>query len=230
MSYPTSSSFPPNLFYDDSLINHKESLSPTNDSINQTLNQLLYQSSSLGGIQALLRLGRTRSTDEQLQHKAALTVGQLATNAVKLMPKAGVSGGVEGKNKDAIGHGARMMRSVYSASHIPSFPFLHFTDCYLLFLCFVVDCVRKWQLKKLVASLCSNWTLLAPNIPPTLKWQPRKPAVPYDWKMVVPQVHHQQLGQEMKNTNRNEHMKKIFFLFVVMIGFLRVLYTTKVAI
>ena len=66
--------------------------------------------SSAGGIQALLRLGRTRSTDEQLQHKAALTVGQLATNAVKLMPKGGVTGGVEGKNKDAIGHGARMMR------------------------------------------------------------------------------------------------------------------------
>ena len=63
-----------------------------------------------GGIQALLRLGRTRSTDEQLQHKAALTVGQLATNAVKLMPKAGaVAGGVVGKDRDSIGHGARMM-------------------------------------------------------------------------------------------------------------------------
>ena len=63
-----------------------------------------------GGIQALLRLGRTRSTDEQLQHKAALTVGQLATNAVKMMPsKGGVSGGEVGKNRDAIGHGARMM-------------------------------------------------------------------------------------------------------------------------
>lgn len=62
-----------------------------------------------GGIQALLRLGRTRSTDEQLQHKAALTVGQLATNAVKLMPKGGVTGGVVGKDRDAIGHGARMM-------------------------------------------------------------------------------------------------------------------------
>merc|ERR1711959_68697 len=39
-----------------------------------------------GGIQALLRLGRTRSTDDQLQYKAALTVGQLATNAVRLIP------------------------------------------------------------------------------------------------------------------------------------------------
>ena len=39
-----------------------------------------------GGIQALLRLGRTRSTDDQLQYKAALTLGQLASNAVKLLP------------------------------------------------------------------------------------------------------------------------------------------------
>ena len=42
-----------------------------------------------GGIQALLRLGRTRTTDEQLQYKAALTLGQLASNAVKLVPSAG---------------------------------------------------------------------------------------------------------------------------------------------
>lgn len=41
-----------------------------------------------GGIQALLRLGRVRSTDEQLQYKAALTIGQLASNAVKLIPNA----------------------------------------------------------------------------------------------------------------------------------------------
>jgi hypothetical protein len=41
-----------------------------------------------GGIQALLRLGRTRTTDEQLQYKAALTLGQLASNAVKLLPTA----------------------------------------------------------------------------------------------------------------------------------------------
>ncbi|CAM9506308.1 unnamed protein product, partial [Heterosigma akashiwo] len=33
-----------------------------------------------GGIQALLRLGRARSTDEELQYKAALTVGHLASN------------------------------------------------------------------------------------------------------------------------------------------------------
>ncbi len=39
-----------------------------------------------GGIQALLRLGRTRTTDEQLQYKASLTLGQLASNAVKLLP------------------------------------------------------------------------------------------------------------------------------------------------
>lgn len=40
-----------------------------------------------GGIQALLRLARARSTDEELQYKAALTVGHLAANAVKLLPK-----------------------------------------------------------------------------------------------------------------------------------------------
>jgi len=39
-----------------------------------------------GGIQALLRLGRSRATDDQLQYKAALTLGQLASNAVKMMP------------------------------------------------------------------------------------------------------------------------------------------------
>ena len=39
-----------------------------------------------GGIQALLRLGRERTTDEELQYKAALTVGTLASNAVKMMP------------------------------------------------------------------------------------------------------------------------------------------------
>merc|ERR1711988_2029505 len=44
-----------------------------------------------GGIQALLRLGRTRTTDDELQYKAALTVGNLAANAVKLLPK-GVNG------------------------------------------------------------------------------------------------------------------------------------------
>ncbi len=39
-----------------------------------------------GGIQALLRLGRTRSTDDQLQYKAALTLGQIASNAVRMLP------------------------------------------------------------------------------------------------------------------------------------------------
>merc|ERR1711959_833140 len=37
-----------------------------------------------GGIQALLRLGRTRTTDDELQYKAALTVGNLASNAVSM--------------------------------------------------------------------------------------------------------------------------------------------------
>ena len=44
-----------------------------------------------GGIQALLRLARARSTDEELQYKAALTVGHLASNAVRLLPGAGAS-------------------------------------------------------------------------------------------------------------------------------------------
>ena len=41
-----------------------------------------------GGIQALLRLARARSTDEELQYKAALTVGHLASNAVQMLPGA----------------------------------------------------------------------------------------------------------------------------------------------
>ena len=44
-----------------------------------------------GGIQALLRLARARSTDEELQYKAALTVGHLASNAVRLLPQAGAA-------------------------------------------------------------------------------------------------------------------------------------------
>ena len=66
-----------------------------------------------GGIQALLRLGRVRSTDEQLQYKAALTVGQLASNAVRLIPTGASSGErPDGSNASAIGHGANMMRRV----------------------------------------------------------------------------------------------------------------------
>ena len=46
-----------------------------------------------GGIQALLRLARARSTDEELQYKAALTVGSLAANAVKMLPRENGRGG-----------------------------------------------------------------------------------------------------------------------------------------
>jgi len=49
-----------------------------------------------GGIQALLRLARARSTDEELQYKAALTVGNLASNAVKLLPRRQGPGGGDG--------------------------------------------------------------------------------------------------------------------------------------
>ena len=58
-----------------------------------------------GGIQALLRLGRTRTTDDELQYKAALTVGNLASNAVKLLPKGGDSQAVSGE----IGFAAQQM-------------------------------------------------------------------------------------------------------------------------
>ena len=68
-----------------------------------------------GGIQALLRLGRTRSTDEQMQYKAALTVGQLASNAVRMLPKGGgVQGGANGGPDPIIGHGAKMMNRLRS--------------------------------------------------------------------------------------------------------------------
>ena len=40
-----------------------------------------------GGVQALLRLARSKSSDSELAYKAALSVGHLATNAVRLLPK-----------------------------------------------------------------------------------------------------------------------------------------------
>merc|ERR1719152_617207 len=58
-----------------------------------------------GGIQALLRLGRTRTTDDELQYKAALTVGNLASNAVKLLPKGADGQAVSGE----IGFAAQQM-------------------------------------------------------------------------------------------------------------------------
>lgn len=39
-----------------------------------------------GGIQALLHLGRNRVADEELQYKAALTVGHLASNTIEVLP------------------------------------------------------------------------------------------------------------------------------------------------
>ena len=64
-----------------------------------------------GGIQALLRLGRERSTDEELQYKAALTVGTLASNAVKMMPHSSATHGTHGKRmqRSDIGFGAAAM-------------------------------------------------------------------------------------------------------------------------
>merc|ERR1712196_141215 len=61
-----------------------------------------------GGIQALLRLGRERTTDEELQYKAALTVGTLASNAVKMMPPTAETHGTAAKRmvRSEIGFGA----------------------------------------------------------------------------------------------------------------------------
>ena len=42
-------------------------------------------------------VARARSTDEELQYKAALTVGHLASNAVRLLPGAGASSAKSGK-------------------------------------------------------------------------------------------------------------------------------------
>ena len=64
-----------------------------------------------GGIQALLRLGRERTTDEELQYKAALTVGTLASNAVKMMPPTAETHGTAAKRmvRSEIGFGAAAM-------------------------------------------------------------------------------------------------------------------------
>lgn len=59
-----------------------------------------------GGIQALLRLGRAQTSDEQIQYKAALAVGQLASNAVKLLPPA--------SQESNIGLGAKLMGKIRS--------------------------------------------------------------------------------------------------------------------
>ena len=63
-----------------------------------------------GGIQALLRLGRERTTDEELQYKAALTVGSLASNAVKMMPN--TTSRANGRSAE-IGFGAASMLQAY---------------------------------------------------------------------------------------------------------------------
>ena len=60
-----------------------------------------------GGIQALLRLARARSTDEELQYKAALTVGHLASNAVRLLPQPGAKNSAGGNSSGKLGGAAR---------------------------------------------------------------------------------------------------------------------------
>merc|ERR1711988_962540 len=72
-----------------------------------------------GGIQALLRLGRTRSSDEQVQYKAAITVGQLASNAVKMIPNAKERDGGQGlPTEGSIGHGARMLTKIRTQNDV----------------------------------------------------------------------------------------------------------------
>mmetsp|Transcript_9985 Transcript_9985/g.16345 ORF Transcript_9985/g.16345 Transcript_9985/m.16345 type:complete len:169 (-) Transcript_9985:13-519(-) len=65
---------------------------------------------SEGGIQALLRLARARSTDEELQYKAALTVGHLASNAVKLLPQ----------NQNSYGGGSSGLMAIPSSNANPT--------------------------------------------------------------------------------------------------------------
>jgi hypothetical protein len=65
----------------------------------------------LGGIQALVRLNRSRSADENIQFKAALTIGKLAASAVELLPSSGFEGS-RISNGGIIGHGARLMGKI----------------------------------------------------------------------------------------------------------------------
>jgi len=73
-----------------------------------------------GGIQALLRLGRVRSTDEQLQYKTSLTIGQLATNAVKLIPSrpTGTMPTETMIKPDEIGTGAKILTKIRAQSDV----------------------------------------------------------------------------------------------------------------
>ena len=63
-----------------------------------------------GGIQALLRLGRSRATDEELQYKAALSVGSLASNAVRMLP------GDRGGGNDGIGFASAALQNKSSGA------------------------------------------------------------------------------------------------------------------
>lgn len=59
-----------------------------------------------GGIQALLKLGRSRAADEEVQYKASLTVGSLASKAVTNLPKLSRFGNSAGTSSSSIGRGA----------------------------------------------------------------------------------------------------------------------------
>merc|ERR1719472_268322 len=69
-----------------------------------------------GGIQALLRLARARSTDEELQYKAALTVGNLASNAVKLLPRRGGGGPEDSLGGQAVNASKAAIKKIKEAT------------------------------------------------------------------------------------------------------------------
>lgn len=68
----------------------------------------------------MLRLARARSTDEELQYKAALTVGHLASNAVRLLPGAGSTASKSGKagGVSRSKAGDRTVLGIFSKRHL----------------------------------------------------------------------------------------------------------------
>ena len=65
-----------------------------------------------GGIQSLLRLGRSRATDEEVAYKSSLSVGSLAANAVRMLPGGGDGGGKGG----GLGFAAASMQAKVSGA------------------------------------------------------------------------------------------------------------------
>ena len=87
-----------------------------------------------GGIQALLRLGRAKSSDEQVQYKAALTVGMLASNAVRLMPKIGLGAGQQKEGGNGVGHGAKVMDRLREQVRAHTHIYIHIFITYIIYI------------------------------------------------------------------------------------------------